>query len=90
MQPLIDSAPTWVTPFLMTSIKATFVLALAGGLATIMRRAPAAVRHGIWTAGIVGAIAVPFVPRMLPTIEIQAPPSVVALFGDPARGTSPS
>jgi beta-lactamase regulating signal transducer with metallopeptidase domain len=48
-------------------IKSAIVLALAACVASLMRRQSAAVRHTIWTAGLIGAMAVPLCTLALPS-----------------------
>jgi beta-lactamase regulating signal transducer with metallopeptidase domain len=48
-------------------IKSAIVLALAACVASLMRRQSAAVRHTIWTAGLIGAMAIPICTLVLPS-----------------------
>jgi Tfp pilus assembly protein PilV len=48
-------------------IKSAIVLALAACIASLMRRQSAAVRHTIWTAGLIGAMAIPLCTWALPS-----------------------
>jgi beta-lactamase regulating signal transducer with metallopeptidase domain len=48
-------------------IKSGIVLALAACIASLMRRQSAAVRHTIWTAGLIGAMAIPICTLALPS-----------------------
>ena len=46
--------------------KATLVLLAAFGVTALMRGASAAARHAVWSATLVGAIAVPALSILLP------------------------
>jgi beta-lactamase regulating signal transducer with metallopeptidase domain len=47
-------------------IKSAIVLAVAAGVAGALRRQSAALRHAIWTAGLIGALVVPLCSITLP------------------------
>ena len=51
-------------------IKSAIVLAVAGFIASALRRQSAALRHAIWTAGLIGALVVPlcFVENLSPSL----------------------
>lgn len=48
-------------------VKSAIVLAIAAGIAVILRRQSAALRHAIWTAGLIGALVVPLCSITLPS-----------------------
>lgn len=48
-------------------IKSAVVLAVAGFIASALRRQSAALRHAIWTAGLIGALVVPLLSITLPS-----------------------
>ena len=50
-------------------IKSAIILIVAAGVASLMRRQSAAVRHAVWTAGLIGAMAVPLCTLTLPSWE---------------------
>ncbi len=52
------------------SVKAALVLALTGGLAWLMRRATAAIRHLVWTAGLATAFLVLPLSFVLPELHL--------------------
>ncbi len=52
------------------SLRATLVLACAGGLAVALRKASAAHRHTIWLAAIVGVLALPLLAFALPSWRV--------------------
>ena len=47
-------------------IKSAIVLAVAACIASTLRRQSAALRHAIWTAGLIGALLVPLCSFTLP------------------------
>jgi hypothetical protein len=47
-------------------IKSAIVLAVAACIASVLRRQSAALRHAIWTAGLIGALVVPGCSITLP------------------------
>jgi beta-lactamase regulating signal transducer with metallopeptidase domain len=53
-------------------IKSAIVLALAACIAALMRRQSAAVRHTVWTAGLIGAMAIPICTLALPSWRPEA------------------
>jgi beta-lactamase regulating signal transducer with metallopeptidase domain len=63
-------------------IKSAIVLALAACIASLMKRQSAAVRHTVWTAGLIGALAIPLatitLPSWKPEIAVRA---ITALQG---------
>lgn len=56
------------------TVKATVLLALAAALATLPRRAPAAVRHRIWFLALVGALVLPMLSAVLPQWRLHVLP----------------
>ena len=61
-------------------IKSAIVLALAACVASLMRRQSAAVRHTIWTAGLIGAMAIPICTLALPTWRPEWATDALALL----------
>src|SRR5215218_1936641 len=51
-------------------VKATVVLACAGGATFLLRRGSAALRHLIWTLGLASALAMPLLTLALPRWEL--------------------
>ena len=90
MDTLVASAPTWVTLLIGTALKSAIVLGCAGLLAAAMHRAPAAVRHWVWTAGILGALALPIVSRAVPAVPVPAPSALAHLFAPEVGLPGPS
>ena len=61
-------------------IKSAIVLAAAAFVASLMKRQSAAVRHAVWTAGLIGAMAIPLFTLTLPSWQTSLAEPVVALF----------
>jgi beta-lactamase regulating signal transducer with metallopeptidase domain len=62
------------TPLVTLLIKATVILAVAGGAQTILRRrASAATRHGTWTLAVAALLALPLMSASLPEWSVPAP-----------------
>ena len=61
-------------------IKSAIVLALAAGVASLMKRQSAAVRHTVWTAGLIGAMAIPLATLTLPSWQASFADPVIALL----------
>jgi HEAT repeat protein/beta-lactamase regulating signal transducer with metallopeptidase domain len=75
------------------AIKSTVYLAILFLIAVVLRRAPAAVRHLLWSVGLVGLMALPFLPALVPwRIGILPAAAVVEnpIVGDEAGTTQPS
>jgi HEAT repeat protein len=65
-------------------VKATLVLLAAFGLTALLRGASAAARHAIWSAALVGVIAVPALTLVLPWRMDVLPPGWGVPPSDPA------
>jgi beta-lactamase regulating signal transducer with metallopeptidase domain/predicted nucleic acid-binding Zn-ribbon protein len=66
------SAGPFLLSLLVAAIKAGLLLALAGGIAAALRRAPARMRHSIWTAALAGALLVPVIAPWVPDWSIAS------------------
>jgi len=55
------------------SLKAGLLLVFGGGLALSLRRAPAEVRHRVWTLALIGALCMPVATLVLPPIPVPVP-----------------
>jgi HEAT repeat protein/beta-lactamase regulating signal transducer with metallopeptidase domain len=66
---LLSVDPAWIA-VADALIKATLLLALTAGIATLMRSRSAASRHAVWTVGLVAALVVPAVSVALPRWEV--------------------
>jgi beta-lactamase regulating signal transducer with metallopeptidase domain len=61
-------------------IKSAIVLAVAAFVASLMKRQSAAFRHAVWTAGLIGAMAVPLFTLTLPSWQTTLAEPVVGVF----------
>jgi beta-lactamase regulating signal transducer with metallopeptidase domain len=61
-------------------IKSAIVLMVAGLVASALKRQSAAVRHAVWTAGLVGAMAIPLFTLTLPSWQTTLAAPAVMLF----------
>jgi beta-lactamase regulating signal transducer with metallopeptidase domain len=61
-------------------IKSAIVLAIAACVASLMKRQSAAVRHTVWTAGLIGAMAIPLCTLTLPSWQASFAGPVIALL----------
>ena len=61
-------------------IKSAIVLAIAGCVASLLKRQSAAVRHAIWTAGLLGALAIPLCTLTLPSWQARVAGPALSLF----------
>ncbi len=66
------------------AVKAAMILALAGGVAVVLRRGPAAARHWTWVLAVVGVLLLPVAGLVTPDLEVAVPGWVVG----PEPGTS--
>lgn len=84
MLPIFDLPTAGAGWALGTLLKGTALLLAVAGLAVVLRRASASLRHLLWGAGIVTVLALPVlsltVPWRLPVIAVTAP----ALVDEPA------
>lgn len=60
-------------------IKSAIVLVLAACIASLMKRQSAAVRHAIWTAGLIGAMAIPIFTLALPAWQPDVAARAISL-----------
>jgi beta-lactamase regulating signal transducer with metallopeptidase domain len=58
---------------LLLLLKATLLLSLPLLAARLLRRAPAAVRHGLWTLTFAVVLVLPFLTSTLPTLAVPVP-----------------
>jgi hypothetical protein len=65
---------------IVAMIKSAIVLAAAAFVASLMRRQSAAVRHAVWTAGLIGAMAIPLFTITLPSWQTSLAAPLVPLF----------
>ncbi|HYR26886.1 MAG TPA: M56 family metallopeptidase [Thermoanaerobaculia bacterium] len=79
MQELTLDAVLWWT------LKGSAIVVLAGGATLLLRRRPAAVRHGVWAVAVIAQLAVPFTERVpsVAAVTMRVPPlMLVAAPGD--------
>jgi beta-lactamase regulating signal transducer with metallopeptidase domain len=69
-------------------IKSAIILAVAAGVAGALRRQSAALRHAIWTAGLIGALIVPLCSLTLPAWQNGLAGWAEHLFLSETSGTS--
>jgi beta-lactamase regulating signal transducer with metallopeptidase domain len=65
-------------------IKASLFLSATLGAAWLLRRAPAAARHGLWTVGFAAILLLPIASVMLPSLDVPVPSSWQAILPAPA------
>src|SRR5262245_49764105 len=61
-------------------LKSAIVLVVAACVASLMKRQSAAVRHTVWTAGLIGAMAIPLCTLTLPSWQSGIAGPAVAFF----------
>ena len=74
MSAAILAGVDWLPLIASLALKATVVLAVAAGAATLLWRASAAVRHTVWFAGVIGVLALPLFAVVLPAWELPLLP----------------
>jgi len=69
---------SWISFGLTASAKATVLLLIAVLVGLALRRHSAAARHLLWTAALLGALAVPIVSRVVPSwpLAVAVPPAL--------------
>jgi HEAT repeat protein/beta-lactamase regulating signal transducer with metallopeptidase domain len=79
------SAPGTWTMLADAAWRVTFILLTAWAVVILLRRRPAAVRHGVWALAIVAALAVPLASGVVPRWRLAVLPAAAALI--PGAGT---
>jgi beta-lactamase regulating signal transducer with metallopeptidase domain len=70
-------------------IKATILLICAGLLSPALARASASIRHAIWVAALLGALALPVISTILPEVNFAVlPDPILPSAGPPAAQLS--
>ena len=59
-------------------LKASVLLALALLAVRLLRRAPAASRHRLWTVAFSALLALPLLPHVLPGLDVPVPAAWVS------------
>src|SRR5688572_8461513 len=74
-----------VAALLSWALKASLLLAAAAVGARLLRAAPAATRHALWTAAVGAALLVPVVSAVAPPlpVAIQTPRLITGLRSEP-------
>ena len=65
--------PGTLTVMLDTAWRVTLVLAVAWGATRLLGRRPAAVRHAVWAAALLVALAVPMLAGVVPSWQTCRP-----------------
>ncbi len=65
---------------MLVFIKSTIILMTAAFAAWLCRRQSAALKHAIWTAGLIGALAVPMCGLLLPVWRVPAPIDTIPII----------
>jgi beta-lactamase regulating signal transducer with metallopeptidase domain len=65
---------------IVAMIKSAIVLAAAAFVASLMKRQSAAVRHAVWTAGLIGAMAIPLFTLTLPVWQTSFVTPLISQF----------
>src|SRR5678815_5363445 len=65
---------------IVAMIKSAIVLAAAAFIASLMKRQSAAFRHAVWTAGLIGALAIPLFTLTLPSWQTRFAGPALALL----------
>jgi beta-lactamase regulating signal transducer with metallopeptidase domain/HEAT repeat protein len=66
------------TAVIVLALKATLLLCAAAAAARMLSRAGAAVRHAVWTTGLVAVLALPAVSAIAPAGAVPAPRGLLA------------
>src|SRR5688572_28598816 len=60
----------WVTVLIDVSLKATVLLLSACVMALLLRRAPAATRHLVWSVALAGVVVMPAISHVAPAVQV--------------------
>ena len=81
-QTLLDgftvSAGNWGGVLLDATVKGVILLAMAGLVTLVLRRAPAATRHFIWTVAVSAVVMLPFIGAVAPKWNLTVLPAKIA------------
>ncbi|UCC29141.1 MAG: hypothetical protein JSU86_13170, partial [Phycisphaerales bacterium] len=72
---LWEHAGDWLAWLIDASIKAAVVLGLALASSVVLRRAEARVRHTLWSAALLGVLAVPVLSHVMPSWRLSLLPA---------------
>lgn len=76
LAPFPDLAAAWITGLLDAALRGTLLLIAAGLAARLLRDAPAAARHAVWGAALVGLLVTPLLQPLVPAVEAPFVPDV--------------
>jgi beta-lactamase regulating signal transducer with metallopeptidase domain len=65
---------SWVVTLVDGAVKGFLVLAIAAIVATMLRYRSSAVRHLVWTLGVLALLAMPLVSWLVPSVRVPVPP----------------
>ncbi|HKQ56382.1 MAG TPA: M56 family metallopeptidase [Candidatus Eisenbacteria bacterium] len=70
-----ESIPSLIAlePLVESAIRSTTLIAIAALAVLALRRAPASVRHLVWTLALLGCVAMPFASRVVPGWSLPLP-----------------
>jgi beta-lactamase regulating signal transducer with metallopeptidase domain len=84
----LEALARGATPFLLGATLKSSALLLAAGTVTLMlRRGSAAQRHLVWSLAVVGALVIPLLSRVVPSVEVPVP--TVAVPATPTTTPAP-
>ena len=68
MRPMLETLSSMLPlePLATNAIRSTALIAIAALVTLMLRRAPAAIRHLVWTLALIGCIAMPLASRVVP------------------------
>jgi len=67
------------------ALKSSVVLIVAAGVTVVLRERSAAQRHLVWSVAVVAGLAMPFLARAVPRIEVPVPLPVLTASGTSAE-----
>ena len=92
MRPMLETIPSVLVlePLIANTLRATALIGIAALATLALRRAPAALRHLVWTLALLGCVAMPLASRVTPGWSLPAMPWAVSATVSPASdaGTS--
>ena len=75
---LAGPADAWLAVLVETSLRLSVILLVAGGIALVLRRSSANLRHLVWALALAGALMLPVGASYLPTLSLPVPRSLLA------------
>lgn len=83
-------AEQWGSALLDATLKGVVLLVLAGLITVVLRRAPAATRHFVWTVGISALVVLPFAGAIAPQWNLAVLPASIAPSSVTPSSVTPS